>query len=180
MNRLNKKDIKEHDLDYRIEMLFPLNDDSITGLVSRVKESHSSTEKLMQITARLHEREIYAQGKGHVSASLDSDSTTFKTVSEENPVELARVQGLIDRLMEAAEVIDEEYMSEKRKQKDTKHLNHNDQDHWTMGELAGHLHRQVGELRREHEKQFQDRMESFNEAQRRNKTGIGKKDETKK
>ena len=112
-NLLEKKECKNSELDAFINRLFPANDDSIAGLVSRLKESHWSTDRLMDITRRLHAREIAAQGKGQVAASLHHDYTTFDQVSQGNPEELARVQGLIDRLLEAADIIDEEYMTEK-------------------------------------------------------------------
>ena len=152
------------------------------GLMDRLKKCHWSTDRLLQIVKRLHEREIVAQGKGLVAASqFDVGTMTAPTTAtsttqghgfvarKPNPTELARVQGLIDRLMEAAELIDEEYMSIKRQQKEQQYLTHVELDHWTKGELAGHLRRQVGELRREHEEQFQERLESFYEAQRKNK-----------
>ena len=163
------------ELDSCVDKLFPANDDSMDGLVSRLKENHWSTEKLLKIAKRIHEREISAQGKGHVTASLHHDHTKFESVSEANSGELARVEGLIDKLIEAAEIIDEEYMAEKRKTKEQTYLNHNDLDHWTMGDLAGNLRRQVGELRREHEDQFQERLESFYEAQRKEKKHADKR-----
>lgn len=164
---LEKKQCKDSELDECIDKLFPQNDKSIQGLANRLKQNHWSTDKLMEITKRLHEREIAAKGKGHVEASLHHDHTKFEKVTAGNPAELARVEGLIDRLIEAAEVIDEEYMVEKRKSKEQKYLSHVDLDHWTMGDLSGNLRRQVGELRREHEEQFQKRLESFYEAQRK-------------
>ena len=168
-NLLEKKQGKNSELDGCIDKLFPQNDASIDGLVKRLKENHWSTDRLMEITKRLHEREITAQGKGQVAASLHHDHTKFNKVAEENPAELARVQGLIDRLLEAADTIDEEYLAAKREKKDQTYLNHLDLDHWTMGDLAGNLRRQVGELRREHDEQFQERLESFYEAQRKEK-----------
>lgn len=168
-DRLEKKQGKDSDLDSCVDKLFPLNDDSMPGLVNRLKENHWSTDRLLQITKRIHEREICAQGKGQVTASLQNDLTKFDKVSVKDPKELERVGGMIDKLIEAAEIIDEEYMKVKRKNKDQKYLNHVDLDHWTMGDLAGTLRRQVGELRREHEEQFQERLESFYEAQRKNK-----------
>ena len=164
---LEKKQCKDSDLDDCVDFLFPANGNSMEGLVNRLKESHWSTDKLMQITKRIHEREISAQGKGYVQASLHRDRTKFEKVSAVNREDLARVEGLIDRLIEAAEFIDEEYMAERRKSKEPKHLSHVDMDHWTVGDLAGNLRRQVGELRREHEDQFQQRLESFYEAQRK-------------
>lgn len=166
---LGKKQQKNDELDGFIDKLFPQNDESMEGLVGRLKQNHWSTDRLLLIAKRLHEREIAAQGKGHVQASLHHDHTRFESVSQGNPEELARVQGKVDKLLEAAEIIDEEFMAEKRKLKDQKYLSHVDLDHWTVGDLAGNLRRQVGELRREHEEQFQERLESFYEAQRKEK-----------
>lgn len=168
-NLMQKKEGKNSELDGCIDKLFPVNDGSLDGLVKRLKENHWSTDRLMEITKRLHAREITAQGKGQVAASLKDDRTSFNQVSEGNPEELARVQGLIDQLLEAADIIDEEFMAAKREKKEQTYLNHLDLDHWTMGDLAGTLRRQVGELRREHADQFQERLESFYEAQRKEK-----------
>lgn len=162
---LEKKQCKDSDLDDCIEKLFPVGDISVAGVAKRLKENHWSTDKLLEITRRLHAREVAAQGKGHVAASLHHDHTKFENVSSDNPKELARVDKLIDKLVEAAEIIDEEYMAEKRQSKEQKYLSHVDLDHWTMGDLAGNLRRQVGELRREHEEQFVKRLNSFYEAQ---------------
>jgi len=166
-DRLEKKQGKDSNLDSCVDRLFPTSDASVASVVKNLKECKWSTDKLMLITKRIHEREINAQGKGHVEASLGRDTTKFENVSAGNEKDLARVEGLIDRLIEAAAVIDEEYMSEKRESKEQKHLSHVDLDHWTMGETAENLRGQVGELRREHEDQFQKRQESFNEAQRK-------------
>jgi len=164
---LEKKGSQEQDLDACIDMLFPVDDESLMGLVGRLQKTNWSTEKLMRITSRLHTREMAAQGKGRVSATLHHNHAAFDSVSLDSPKELARLQGLVDRLLDAADVIDEEYMTGKRTVKDQTYLNHVDMDHWTMGDLAGNLKRQVGELRREHEDQFQERQQSFNDAQRK-------------
>jgi len=175
-NRLDKVSNKNKELDGFIDKLFFADADttSVTGVANRLKEHHWSTDRIMQIVRRLHDREVAASGKGHVVVASND------RVQQSNPQELTKVTGLIDRLMEAAELIDEEYMSVKRQSKEQKYLSHVDLDHWTVGDLAGHLKRQVGELRREHDEQFQDRLESFYEAQRKEKKHAPPKDSKKK
>jgi hypothetical protein len=178
-NLLEKKGVQNQELDNNIDKLFPQNDDTVDGVVKRLKESHWSTDRLMQIVQRLHDREMAAQGKGRVTASLQGEKTHFDRVSDGNTQESERVQGLIDKLIDAADLIDEEFMKKKRSAKDAIYLNHAELEHWTVGELAKNLRGKVRELRREHEEQFQERLESFNEAQRKkdlpNKTDNGRK-----
>lgn len=168
---LTQKELKDQELDKCVDALFPPNEDdngSVDALVNRMKELQYSTDKLLEIVVRLHEREIKAKGIHRVEAYFQHNSHTgFERVSKVDQEELERVEGLIDRLVAAAEQIDEEYMKEKRNSKDPSYLSHVDIEHWTVGECGAILSTKIRELRREHDTQFQERLHSFYEAQRK-------------
>lgn len=167
---LDQKQVKEKQLDKCIDALFPPSSpNDIPALVARLKELKYSTDKLLEIIVRLHEREMKAKGIHQVEAFFQHDTHTgFERVScEVNEAEVERISGMIDSLIAAAEQIDEEYMAEKRKSKNPKYLSHVEIEHWTVGECAATLSGKIRELRREHEQQFQERLRSFYEAQRK-------------
>ena len=166
-NLLEKKGALNQELDNNIDKLIPKNDDSVQMVAKRLKEGHWSTDRLLQIVQRLHDREMAAQGKGQVTASVEKDRTQFDRVTKTNEEELSRVRGLIDNLIDAADLIDEEFMVKKRQAKDAIYLNHAELEHWTVGELAKNLRGKVKELRRGHSDEYQERLESFYEAQRK-------------
>lgn len=169
--RLTDKDLHDEKLDGCIDRLFPTSnakDEPVDALVARLKELQYSTDKLLEIVTRLHEREMKAKGIHQVEAYFEHNTHTgFERVSKADEEEALRVSGLIDRLIEGAEQIDEEYMKEKRAAKKARHLSHTELEHWTVGETAKILSGKIGELRREHEEQFQARLHSFYEAQRK-------------
>lgn len=168
--RLTGKDLRNEKLDACIDRLFPSNakDDSVEALVARLKNLQYSTDKLLEIVTRLYEREMNAMGIHQVEAHFEQNTHTgFERVSKANKEEALRVNGLIDRLIEAAEQIDEEYLKERRTAKNARHLSHTELEHWTVGETAKILSGKIGELRREHSEQFQARLHSFYEAQRK-------------
>ena len=167
--RLTQKELRDQQIDSCVDSLFPPDDDGTVGaLVERMKRLQYSTDKLLEIVERLHEREVKAKGLHHVEALFQHNTHTgFERVAEEDREELDRVNGLIDRLIEAAKQVDEEYMELKGKTKGPNYLSHVDIEHWTVGECATILSTKIRELRREHEKQFQERLHSFYEAQRK-------------
>lgn len=167
---LDQKQEKDAQLDKCIERLFPTsNQGNVDALVARLRQLQYSTDKLLEIVVRLHERELKAKGIHQVEAFSDLNTHTgFERVSAEaDEAEAERVSGYIDRLIEAAGQIDEEYMETKRTSKNPKYLSHVEIEHWTMGECAAVLSGKIRELRREHEEQFQRRLHSFYEAQRK-------------
>jgi len=171
-SRLSHKQVKVQQLDKCIDKLFPLNEksdsDNVQALALRLKQLQYSTDKLLEIVTRLHEREIKAKGIHQVEAYFDHNTHTgFERVSKQDAVELERVSGLIDLLIAAAALVDEEYLVEKRKSNNPNYRSHVEMEHWTVGECASILRGKIRELRREHEAQFQQRLHSFYEAQRK-------------
>jgi hypothetical protein len=167
---LTGKDLHDQKLDACIDALFPPNaqGESVDAVVARLKNLQYSTDKLLEIVTRLHEREMKAKGIHQVEAYFEHNTHTgFERVSKMDEEEAKRVNGLIDRLIEAAGQIDEEYLKERRTAKKARHLSHVELEHWTVGETAKILTGKIRELRREHDEQFQARLRSFYEAQRK-------------
>mmetsp|Transcript_28852 Transcript_28852/g.44353 ORF Transcript_28852/g.44353 Transcript_28852/m.44353 type:complete len:256 (-) Transcript_28852:908-1675(-) len=164
---LEKKKSKDKEMDKCIDQLLPTGELATSEIVERLKKKKWSTDKLLCIVDRLHEREVIASGFEHVEHASHHEQTKFTRVAQPDEKELARVTGLIDKIVEAAEAIDEEYMEQKRTNKNLGHLSHVDMEHWTVGEVASTLKNKIREMRRGHDKQFQDRLESFYEAQRK-------------
>jgi hypothetical protein len=103
-----------------IAQLFPKNnakDDDENGgvcaLCERLREKRLALDMLVRIVERLHEREVAARGLEHVEPSIHHDNVTFKRVAQADEVELRYVQGLVDQLIEAAEVLDREFINQK-------------------------------------------------------------------
>lgn len=167
---LTGKELHDQKLDACIDALFPPNaqGESVDAVVARLKNLQYSTDKLLEIVTRLHEREMKAKGIHQVEAYFEHNTHTgFERVSKMDEEEAKRVNGLIDRLIEAAGQIDEEYLKERRTAKKARHLSHVELEHWTVGETAKILTGKIRELRREHDEQFQARLRSFYEAQRK-------------
>jgi hypothetical protein len=108
--------------DTTIAYLFPIiaavdgdgNDDGVCALCDRLRQKRLASDVLVRIVERLHEREVAARGLEHVAPSLDRDDhVTFVRVSQPNEVELGKIQGLVNRLIEAAEVLDREFIEQK-------------------------------------------------------------------
>lgn len=167
---LDQKQVKAKQLDKCIDALFPNNDYDVNALVARLKELKYSTDKLLEIITRLHEQEIKAKGIHQVEAFFQQEHshTRFERISSEiNEAQVERVSNMINALIAAAKQIDEEYLQIKRTSKNPNYLTHVEIEHWTVGECAAILSGKIRELRREHEEQFQERLHSFYEAQRK-------------
>ena len=118
---------------------------------------------LVQIVERLHEREIAARGLEHVESSLDQDQVTFKRVAQQDDVELAKIDGIVHELIEAAEVLDKEFVEQKAKADGGK-ITNAEMMHWGGGKIAGILKDKLKELGREQDEQFKKRLQSFYDA----------------
>lgn len=109
--------------DSNIAHLFPTtvvdgdgdDDGGVCALCDRLRQKRLASDVLVRIVERLHEREVAARGLEHVAPSMDRDDrvTNFVRVSQPNEVELGKIQGLVDRLIEAAEVLDREFIEQK-------------------------------------------------------------------
>lgn len=111
---IEKKSKRDATTDSMIAALFPTDDDDGTcALCDRLRQKRLASDMLVQVVERLHEREVSARGLEHVEPSVHNNQVTFKRVAEPNEEELERIQGLISRLIEAAEVLDKEFIDEK-------------------------------------------------------------------
>lgn len=181
---IDKKSCHDQEIDTAIAKLFPHQgtDEHVQHVVDRLHECQFSTKKLQDVVTRLHEREIAARGLKHVESKKHDDSghVSFEVVSSPNESELHKVNGLVDTLIEAASLVDEEYWKKKRVQGEKLKLHHSDKIHWTTGNLASILQERVGFLGREHSEQFQKRMAEYYESARRKDKGEEKKKSKKR
>ena len=117
---LQRKKTRDAATDSMIAQLFPkynAKDDDENGgvcaLCERLREKRLALDMLVRVVERLHEREVAARGLEHVEPSIHHDNVTFKRVAQADEVELRYVQGLVDQLIEAAEVLDREFINQK-------------------------------------------------------------------
>jgi hypothetical protein len=158
---IEKKQCQDTETDTVIRDLFPLNEDGadVEVLAKRMEELKLSTSMYERVIERLHEREIAAKGVDHVEPSHHNEQVKFVRVSNPHEEELSRVQGLTQRLIDAAEILDEEYL---KNEKSIHH--HTDDTHWSKGKLSKVLKEKAHFLGREHEAQFQKRVQDYWEA----------------
>jgi hypothetical protein len=166
-NLIQKKTTRDATTDSIIAYLFPSDDDgSVCELAGRLRTKRLASDTLVQIVERLHEREVAARGLEHVEPSHhDQGGVTFKRVAEVNEAELNALQGCLDRLIEAAEVLDKEFINQKTEC--SQQITHSDIMHWGGGNISGIMKDKAKALGREHDEQFQKRLESFYEAAKR-------------
>ena len=120
---IQRKKTRDAATDSTIAQLFPIvkaadgddvaGGDGICALCDRLRERRLAADVLVRVVERLHEREVAARGLEHVEPSVHHDQVTFVRVSQPDEAELRKVQGLVDRLIEAAEVLDGEFIEEK-------------------------------------------------------------------
>lgn len=161
---VKKKARKDEQTDKLIDQLFFTPPAS--GLVDRLRNHRVGMGTLEAIVDRLDEREVIAQGGEHVEFKMVGDKTEFHRVAKKDEKELEHIQGLIDQLIQAAAVLDEEFWA-KKKAKGESYVAHAEEEHWGGGKCAERLENRIGEIQRERSEQFQKRMEEFKEAQRR-------------
>jgi len=162
-NLMEKKSKENAKIDAIINDIFRDSQD-ISFVAKKLKEGKHSTPTLLCVVERLHERELYAKGVEHV----EHVDHSFNRVSTHNANELAEVSGLVDQLINAAELLDDEYAKEQIRNSDTR-AKYVDSSHWTSGELSSVLRERQHFLGREHDEQFKNRLEEFYEAARRKK-----------
>lgn len=163
---IQKKQTLDAATDSVIAHLFPEvvgDDDGVCALCDRLRTKRLASDVLVRVVERLHEREVAARGLEHVEPSVHRDGgTTFKRVAETDEAEQGRLRGLVDRLIEAAEVLDREFIEQKSECNGV--ITHSDIMHWGGGDIAGIIKDKAKHLGREHDEQFQKRLESFYEA----------------
>ncbi|KAL7544894.1 hypothetical protein ACHAWF_008262, partial [Thalassiosira exigua] len=113
---LQRKKARDAATDAIIADLFPSDaEDGTSALCDRLRGKRLASDALVRVVERLHEREVAARGFEHVEPSVHHDRVTFKRVAQPDEAKLGRIQGLVDRLIEAAEVLDKEFIDEKSK-----------------------------------------------------------------
>lgn len=165
-NLLSKKEERNAETDNLIAGIFQQNAPSLDEVVDYLRTKRFSSDKLLKIVDRLHEREITAKGIEHVEKSHHGHSSFKRVKEEKDDVELARISGMIKQLIAAVKVLDEEFLAEKLA-KGEKYNTHFETEHWNAGNCAKMLDDKVREMRREHDEQYKKRQQEFYDAQRR-------------
>ena len=170
-NLIEKKNCQDNAIDNIIQQLFPLNEPHVNeprakyALAKRIDTLKLSSRVLENVIERLHEREIAARGLEHVEPSKHHDQVKFVRVAAPEEEELGRVKGLIQRLIDAADVLDDQYLKNEKKEKH----HHVDSTHWSRGTLGKVLKEKAHFLGREHDEEFKRRLEEYYEAARKKK-----------
>lgn len=174
-SELEKNTSEDSKTDILIDELFPSLKESITleAVAKRLIEKRLSKESLLRVVERLHCREIAAKGLERVERVKDSpqqSQITFERIKEGNKEELARVEGLVDLLIDAVKIVDEDFLRNQleRRGEKGKVVRHSvDYSHWSSGELSKVLRERANFLGREYDEQFKNRLEEFYEAVRK-------------
>lgn len=135
------------------------------SLVDRLHMKKLCIDTLEKIVDRLDEREAIAEGKEQVHLVLKDGIAGFERASCQNEVELARIQGKIDELIDGVSILDEEFRQEKELKGEI-YTAHTEDQHWGSGRRAERLTNRVQEIRREREEHFQNRMQEIYDAQK--------------
>lgn len=170
---VTKKDLQNADLDALIDTLFPIDmpreDKSVCKLAvsNTIENKKCSVQLLKNVVQRLHEREIAAKGEDHVEPTHHDTHIKFERVSGVDEVELKRVSGLIDILIDAATILDEKALKEAEAKGGETHKV--DQTHWASGHLSEALSDKAHFLGRAHDDQFKKRLQEYYDAAKKKK-----------
>eukprot|EP00555_Chaetoceros_dichaeta_P004609 CAMPEP_0198270362 /NCGR_PEP_ID=MMETSP1447-20131203/44789_1 /TAXON_ID=420782 /ORGANISM="Chaetoceros dichaeta, Strain CCMP1751" /LENGTH=219 /DNA_ID=CAMNT_0043962361 /DNA_START=196 /DNA_END=855 /DNA_ORIENTATION=+ len=172
---LEKNNSEDSKTDIIIDELFPSLKESITlkAIAKRITEKRLSKDMLLRVVERLHCREVAAKGLERVERvkpSPQQSQITFERIEKGNKEELARVEGLVDLLIAAAKIVDEDFLRNQleRRGENGKVVMHSvDYSHWSSGELSKVLREKANFLGREYDEQFKNRLEEFYEAARK-------------
>ncbi len=183
---ISKKQQQDEDTDRTIEKLFPLNLDKANDpegcnqkIASIIEKERFSVGQLEKVVERLHEREIAAKGLDHVEPSLHHTHVKFERVSAKvDQDELKRVEGMIDMLIDAASILDENTLKAEEKALAEGKKHHVDASHWASGRLSSTLAEKAHFLGREYDEQFQNRLEEYYAAARKKENVKDKGDRT--
>lgn len=164
---LQNKSKRDQETDEVIKDLF--SNRNVRQVASKIQERRLSSMMLERVVDRLNEREIAARGLDHVEHGHSTG--TFERVREKDDKELKMVEGLIQTLIQAAEVVDEIVLKERaEKEKRGENVRHTvDFTHWSSGELGKHLREKAKFLGREHDEQWKKRMEDYYKAAKKKK-----------
>ena len=157
-----KKKAHEEEVDKRIDFLFF---DANNDVVAQLHKKRLSFDTLKEIVTRLHDREIKASGKEHVNLDVHQDRVDVNRVSGQvDEAELQKLDGLVEKLIEAVSVLDKELKSSKEKSGNV-FVNHIEDEHFGGLDSSKRLEQYYHEIHRAHEEQFLKRQEEFVDAQ---------------
>lgn len=145
-NRANGAKQKTRGQDSLIDELFVSNVTTITMLADELKAKRWSPDNLILIIERIHERQVLAMGKALVTSDNGFQIGDTRNSAESCSKEYNRLDRLINLLIEAASLVDEEY---KR--------GTNPNNRWT-GRVEISLSSRLKELRRADNEAFQKRL----------------------
>lgn len=174
---LEKKTSQDMETDIMIDELFPLaSKESVTveSVADFIGKKRPSSDMLLRVVERIHSREVAAKGLERVEPSRKQSLITFETVAAGNEEDLARVEGLIEILIDAANIVDEDFLSNQlaRRGENGKVVLHSvDHTHWSSGELSKVLREKAKFLGREYDEQFKNRLAEYYEAASKKKGG---------
>lgn len=178
---ISKKETQNVETDHVIDEVFPIGLPKGKAGAWKVAEilekNRYSANCLDRVVERLHEREIAAKGVDHVEPSVHHTHVKFERVQNADAEELARIEGLLQILIDAAAILDEKVLKE-HSENGTKVKHHVDASHWCSGKLSQRLDEKAHFLGREHDEQFKSRLEEFNEAVRKKKHNKTDRNET--
>jgi hypothetical protein len=153
----------EREMDSLIDYLFFSS--SSGSLVDRLKSKRLSMDTLTGILDRLHKRELVASGIEYVDSSVKGDRTEFqRVVVEPDKAEMKRLEGLLDSLIDAVAVLDQEFMAQKE-EKGELYVSHTEDQHFGGGNSAKRLRQHYDAVKREYEDQYQKRQQALHDAQ---------------
>ena len=161
-----KKTARDQQTDALIDELLPAGATTTDtkAVVDRLRSKKLGMATLERILLRIDERQVMAQGWDHVECNPEGQF--HRVADKEDPVELERLEGLTEQLIQAVAVLDQEFR-EQKKVKGQAYVAHSEVEHWGGGKCAEHLQARINEVRRERSEQYQKRMEELREAQRR-------------
>jgi len=167
---LEKKTSTDVDTDLTIDELFPpLKKSTLEAVVERLTKKKPSKDLLLRVVERLHCRVVAAKGLDRVEASVQQSQIKFETIADGNEEDLARVEGLIDLLIDAANIVDEDFLRnqlELRGENGKVVMHRVDLDQ-SSGELSKVLREKANFLKREYDEQFKNRRDQYYEAARK-------------
>lgn len=166
---IEQKASRDTDMDSTIDELFQLDNKKEATkevIAKRITSQRPSSDLLLRVVDRLHQREIAAKGLEYVESSVQRTGVTFKTTATENKEELARIEGFTDVLIGAAKIVDEDF-ARARDAKGKAVMHSLDRTHFSSGELFKALNEKKRFLQREYDTQFKKRQAEFVEAARR-------------
>ena len=131
-------------------------------IAESLTKQRMSSDLLLRVVERLHQREIAAKRLDHDESSLQGSRIASKTTNTGDKEELVRIERLADTLIDAAQVVDDGFACAQNENKKgvVNSL-------WSTGELSKVLREKRNFLKQEYDEQFKKRRVEFYEAARK-------------